>query len=124
MENAFVTMLPSNNVSSIVMCHHVTAGVGVGLKALGGWSSSIYAGELAMAYRAVEESELGGGLPPSAPPRRPSQLSTLRSRSGSPPRYDAVLANDPKARQVAAEVRNRGFQESMAHAGKPSTSML
>ena len=71
-----------------------------------------------MAYEAFSETELGeGNLHPSAPPRL-SQRSSLRSRSGSPPRYDAVLANDPQAREMASQVRGRGFQESLAHAGK------
>lgn len=72
----------------------------------------------------VMESEMSemsepeeGSLSPSAPLRRSSQHTALRSRS--PPRYDAVLAQDPQAREAASMVnRRRGFTESMAHAGK------
>ncbi len=81
-----------------------------------------------MAYQAVEENEVSEeSFSPTAPPRA-SQQTSLRSGSGSPPRYDSVLANDPKARQVAAQVRaGRTLQGSLARAGEfhiPGASCL
>lgn len=71
----------------------------------------------------IAESELSGGsLTPTAPPRNRTRSGGLMgSNSGSPPRYDAVVAADSQARRVAVEVqqdRGRNFQNSMAHAGK------
>ena len=67
-----------------------------------------------MAQGRITESELSNGtIAPSAPPPRFDGSSA----SGSPPGYDAVLANDPEARRMATEFRSRGFTESLAHAG-------
>ncbi len=63
-----------------------------------------------------EMSEGEGSFSPSAPPRRSSSTG-LRTRS--PPRYDAVLAVDPQAREAASAFRGRrAFGESLGHAGE------
>lgn len=70
-------------------------------------------------HNEVMESEMSdSAMSPSAPPRYPDLHDALRSRS--PPRYDAVLAEDSMARDSAAEARsrgNRGLTNSLAHAG-------
>lgn len=76
--------------------------------------------EMAALYPEVMESELSD-YSPTAPPRKSQHTSLVRSRPGSPPRYDAVLAQDPQAREVAAQVRRaggRGFTDSVARAGE------
>ena len=75
----------------------------------------------------VMESEMSeGSFSPSAPPRRASQNSALRSRS--PPRYDSVMAQDQAVSEMnrAGRVGRRGFTESISHAGElpePSKSL-
>jgi len=71
---------------------------------------------------------------PSAPPlesalprmdygaaKRPTALdvspSGVEDSASSPPEYNAVLANDPKARENASQYRTRQFMGSMASAG-------
>lgn len=67
----------------------------------------------------VMESDMSdGNLSPSAPPRRITRAQALGrggrnlsgSGSGSPPRYEAVMAAEPQP-------RGRNFTESLAHAG-------
>lgn len=65
--------------------------------------------------RGEMESEFSdASFSPTAPPRNPHYPSL---RTSSPPRYDAVLAQDPQARQMAADVRRRGLTESLSRAG-------
>ena len=75
--------------------------------------------EMAALYPEVMESEMSDYSPTA--PRKSQHTPLVSSRSGSPPRYDAVLAQDPQARETAAQVRRgggRGFTESMARAGE------
>ena len=76
-----------------------------------------------MAGQVMESEFSDGSFSPSAPPRN-SRHSSVRADSpkGIPrqttPRYNAVLAQDPQARQMAADIRRRGLTDSLANAGK------